>query len=108
MEYTKNYYSIKEVAQKFDVKESNIRYWETQFEQLNPKRSSTGIRKYTPQNIEVIKSIHYLLKIKKMSIEGAKQALKEQNRKSSNKNDLITQLTDIRSFLENLRNEISK
>lgn len=108
MEYTKNYYSIKEVAQEFKVKESNIRYWESQFEQLSPKRSSTGIRKYTPQNIEIIKEIHYLLKIQKMSIEGAKKALKENPNKTNNKKDLILQLTDIRTFLENLKDEISK
>lgn len=108
MEYSKNYYSIKEVAKIFEIKESNIRYWESQFEQLTPKRSSTGIRKYTPQNIELLKKIHLLVKVQKMSIEGAKESLKNKPQPPNSKEEIISQLSDIREFLADLKSQISE
>ena len=54
MNLDKQYYSIKEVADLFKVNPSKLRYWETQFPHLLPKRTGKGIRKYTPVDIEKI------------------------------------------------------
>ena len=53
----KLYYSIAEVADMFAVKQSLLRYWETEFPQLNPKRNDKGRRFYTASDIEVVKQI---------------------------------------------------
>ena len=59
----KIYYSIKEVAAMFDVKESLLRYWETQFPHLKPKTTGNKIRQYTDKDIEQIKLIYNLVKV---------------------------------------------
>ena len=50
----KKYYSISEVATHFKVNTSLLRYWEKEFDQINPSIKSSGIRKYTKENIENI------------------------------------------------------
>ena len=52
----KLYYSIKEVAQMFDVTETLLRYWETEFPSLHPQKVGRGIRQYSEQDIE---SVHF-------------------------------------------------
>ena len=60
----KRYYSIGEVAEAFDVNTSLIRYWETEFSILNPKKNSKGNRKFTTQDIENLKHVYFLVKEK--------------------------------------------
>ena len=71
----KRYYAIGEVAKAFDVNTSLLRYWEKEFKQIQPKKKSSGIRKFTPADIENIQLIHHLLKEKGMTIEGVKNHL---------------------------------
>ena len=67
----KLYYTIGEVSDMFNVNQSLLRYWETEFKTINPKRSPKGTRYYSQKDIEEIKLIHYLLKERKLKIEGA-------------------------------------
>ena len=71
----KLYYTIGEVSDMFNVNQSLLRYWETEFKTINPKRSPKGTRYYSQKDIEEIKLIHYLLKERKLKIEGAKQVV---------------------------------
>ena len=73
----KRYYSIGEVAKTFDVNASLIRFWEKEFNNLSPKKSANGKRKYTSDDIVIIKQIFFLLKEKGYTIEGAKTYIKE-------------------------------
>jgi len=75
-ENKKFFYSISKVASIIGVNESTLRYWEKEFTQLKPKKYSKE-RKYTEQDIEIIKKIYYLLKIKKLTIKGAKAEMKK-------------------------------
>ena len=68
----KRYYSIGEVASKFNVNPSLIRFWEQEFKILNPKKNSRGNRKFTHKDIEAINKIYFLLKEKGYTIQGAK------------------------------------
>ena len=63
-EISKKYYSIGEVAEKLDLNTSLIRFWESEFEILNPKKNKKGLRKYTQKDIEIIEKIYHLLKNK--------------------------------------------
>ena len=72
-EITKKYFTIGEVAQKFEINTSQLRFWESEFEILNPKKNKKGSRKYRLKDIEIIKKIHDLLKIDGFTIEGAKK-----------------------------------
>ncbi len=71
----KRYYAIGEVAKAFGVNTSLLRYWEKEFKQIQPKKKTSGIRKFTPGDIENIQLIHHLLKEKGMTIEGVKKHL---------------------------------
>lgn len=106
MELSKQYYSISEVASLFKVNTSKIRYWETQFPHLSPKRAGSGIRKYTPQDIEKIKILVNLIQERGLTIEGAKQALNYQGKEKNPNQNIINQLTDIRNFLQGMKTDL--
>ncbi len=107
MELNKQYYSISEVADYFKVKPSKIRYWESQFPHLSPKRKSSGIRKYTPDDINKIKVLVELIEGKGLTLEGAKLAINAKGVPKNENQALINQLVDIRDFLQVLKDNLS-
>ena len=66
----KRYYSIGEVADAFEVNPSLIRFWETEFSILNPKKNAKGNRKFTTQDIENLRHVYFLVKERGYTIEG--------------------------------------
>lgn len=96
IELTKLYYSIGEVAEIFGVAPSLIRYWEAEFPSLRPAKNNRGERKYTPKDIETIKSIYHLLKEKGFTIEGAKKEIDIQKSVAKDQSLVIKKLKDIR------------
>ena len=102
----KRYYNIGEVAKAFEVNTSLLRYWENQFKEIKPKKKTSGIRKYTPQDVQNIKLIYHLLKEKGMTIEGAKNQLKDSKSSEENKMDVLKKLERIKKELENLRDNL--
>jgi DNA-binding transcriptional MerR regulator len=107
MELNKQYYIISEVAEYFNVKPSKIRYWESQFPHLSPKRKSSGIRKYTIEDINKLKTLVELIDVKGLTIEGAKLAINARGVPKNENQALINQLTDIRDFLQVLKDNLS-
>src|SRR3970040_661653 len=73
----KLYYSISEVAKITGLEQYVLRYWETEFEQLNPAKNRAGNRIYTNKDIKLILYIKTLLRDEKYTIEGAKKVLEE-------------------------------
>ena len=71
----KLYYSIGDVSDITQLKQYVLRYWETEFSFLNPKKNSAGNITYTDKDIRVIKEIQNLLYEKKFTIKGANQYL---------------------------------
>ena len=98
----KRYYTIGEVAKAFEVNTSLLRFWEKQFKEIQPKKKTSGVRKYTPQDVQNIKLIYHLLKEKGMTIEGAKNHLKDSKSSEENKMDVLKKLERIKKELENL------
>ena len=101
----KRYYSIGEVAAKFNVNASLIRFWEKEFSILKPKKNSNGNRKFTSNDIENFSKIYFLVKEKGYTIQGAKDYLKK-NIKSHTKLDVINRLNEIKSKLIEIRDQI--
>lgn len=95
----KLFYSISEVADMFQVNQSNLRFWEKEFKQLNPKRNAKGTRFYSSEDILVIKSIIYLVNEQKLTLDGAK-------RKLSQKKDAIAKQTEVVERLKLIRKEL--
>ena len=102
----KRYYTIGEVAKAFEVNTSLLRFWEKEFKEIQPKKKSSGVRKYTPKDIQNIKLIFHLLKEKGMTIEGAKNHLKNSKSSEENKMDVLKKLERIKKELENLRDNL--
>ncbi len=100
----KRYYSIGEVASKFNVNPSLIRFWEQEFKILNPKKNSRGNRKFTLKDIEAISKIYFLLKEKGYTIQGAKHFIN--NEKNSDKLDIVNKLKLIKNKLIEIRNQL--
>ena len=73
----KLYFSISEVAQLFDVNESNLRFWEKEFDVIQPRKTSKGTRFYKQEDIDAIRLIYHLVKERGMTLAGARQKLKE-------------------------------
>ena len=100
----KRYYSIGEVASKFNVNPSLIRFWEQEFKILKPKKNSRGNRKFTQKDIENVKKIYFLLKEKGYTIQGAKDYIN--NKRTSKKLDIISKLKLIKNKLIEIRNQL--
>ena len=102
----KLYYTIGEVSDMFNVNQSLLRYWETEFKTINHKRSPKGTRYYSQKDIEEIKLIHYLLKERKMKIEGAKQVLKHKRESTVRSQQVVERLKSLRSELIAIMEEL--
>jgi len=63
----------------FEVNTSLIRFWEKEFNQLQPRKNSRGNRVYSKKDLELFKKIHHLVKEKGFTLDGAKNALREKN-----------------------------
>lgn len=87
-ELTKLYYSIGEVAEIFNVNTSLIRFWEKEFNIIQPKKNKKGNRLFTPKDILNFNKIYHLVKIKGFTLDGAKKALK------SNETELFEDTTN--------------
>ncbi len=103
-EIKKKYFTIGEVAVNLELSTSQIRFWESEFDQLSPKKNSKGSRKYTEKDINTLKAIQSLLKRKKFTIDGAKKVLKEEMKR--NKNDFVNQLFSIKEKLISIKKKI--
>lgn len=102
----KRYYTIGEVAQAFDVNTSLIRFWEKEFEIINPKKNSKGSRKFTPEDVKKIQLIHHLVKERGYTLEGARQKLKQDKHKTFTNYEIIQKLQRVKQQLINLKNEL--
>lgn len=100
----KLYYSMSEVAEMFDVNQSLIRYWESKFDCLRPKKNKKGNRMFRPEDIEHFKMIYHLVKECGMTLDGAKRAMKQQGTGEVSRNaELLERLQSVRSMLVEVR-----
>jgi len=76
----KLYFKIGEVSDLLGVEPYVLRYWESEFAVLSPKKSGTGHRLYRRKDVELLLRIKYLLYEKKFTIEGARQTLQDEAR----------------------------
>ncbi len=96
----KLYYKIGDVASRFNVNASLLRYWEKEFDFINPKKNSSGTRYYSQKDIDNITVIHYLVKEKGMTIAGVKENLENKKKEDSlNKLNVIATLKKTKELL---------
>lgn len=101
--FRKQYYSIGEVAEMFNLNSSLLRYWETEFDILKPRKNRKGDRHFRPEDIKNLSLIHHLLRQRKYTIEGAKDYLKKNKAKAHQSFGLIQRLEKLKKFLLELK-----
>lgn len=101
--FQKQYYAIGEVAAMFKVNTSLIRYWESEFSDIKPRKNKKGDRFFTPADVKTLELIHFLLRRKKLTIEGAKEYLRAGSQDGTAKLELVRSLEKIKAFLLELK-----
>ena len=102
----KRYYSIGELAKAFDVNASLIRFWDKEFDILKPKKNAKGNRMFTPEDVKNLQLIYHLVKERGFTLDGAKTHLKEGQKKTLDKFEIISKLEGIKLQLTNIKNQL--
>ncbi len=100
--FQKQYYSIGEVSGWFRVNQSLVRYWESEFDILEPRKNRKGDRFFRPVDVKNLLLIHDLLRRRKFTLEGAKDYLKN-SKKVEEKFAMIQSLEKIKAFFLELK-----
>jgi DNA-binding transcriptional MerR regulator len=108
----KLFFKIGEVAHITSLRPSVLRYWETEFESLNPVKSRSGQRLYANKELELILEIKKLLYSDKLTIEGARKKLKNKSRHRASTitetdvipDQLVKVLQEVKEELQKIRN----
>lgn len=102
------FYSIQEVADHFAVNVSLLRFWEKEFDNINPKKTAGGTRQYTQENIQQVEIVYHLVKEKGMTLEGARQTLKSKKDEEEKRVEVLSRLTKIKKELLSLETEFDR
>jgi len=102
----KRYYSIGELAKYFGVNTSLLRFWETEFDIIQPKKNAKGNRMFTPEDVKNLKAIYHLVKERGFTLEGAKMYLKSKLNEPTDKITLLNKLKEIKEELLLLKNSL--
>ena len=105
---TKLYYTIKEVAQMMNVSESLLRYWESEFPHLRPKTTGNRVRQYTQKDIDQIKVIYNLVKVRGFKIAAARAYLRDKRSAADKSSEMIAMLKSVRDQLVELKKHIDR
>ena len=103
--FSKQYYTMGEVAEMFRVNQSLLRFWETEFSILQPRKNRKGDRYFRPVDIKNLHLIYHLLRQRKYTIEGAKEFLRK-NKKAEQRFEAIQRLQQIKAFLLELKAQL--
>ena len=107
-ELNKRFYRIGDVADILGIPASTLRFWEKEFTIIKPVRNAKNTRLYTPKDIETIKMIHYLVKVKGLKLDAA-QAMIRRNRDGVSKRfEVIDRLKSIKSQLLHLKKALEE
>tara|TARA_B000000475_G_C15620300_1_gene292854 strand:- start:34 stop:369 length:336 start_codon:yes stop_codon:yes gene_type:complete len=99
-------YPIGEVAKKYNVNVSLIRFWEKEFDILKPKKNKKGNRMFTKKDMVNLDIIYHLVKERGFTLEGAKKKLTENKSDTIDNITIISKLKELKSFLEEMRDEL--
>ena len=103
----KLYYSIKEVAEMFGLNESTLRYWESEFPYLKPKTNGPNkVRQYAEKDIEQIRLIYNLVKVRGFKIAAARKMLNENRDGAEKSAEVIERLMALRDELQQMKKQL--
>lgn len=106
-EFDKKYYRISQVSEILGIPMSTLRFWESQFSIINPKRTDKGTRLYSSSDIEKIKMVNYLVRERGIKIDIAQEMIKHNHAGVSKRYETIERLKAIRLELIGLLSSLS-
>ena len=104
----KLYYGIGEVAAMFGVNASLIRFWEKEFDIIKPHKNAKGNRFFTQQDIDNIALIHYFVKERRLTLEGARQKIKHNREDAEHTLKVVQSLKKLRAMLLEIKDNIGE
>lgn len=102
----KLYYSIKEVAEMFGVTDSLLRYWETEFPQIKPKTTGNRVRQYSDKEIEQLRLIYNLVKVRGFKLAAARKMLQQNKKNVDSSMQALERLIRVRDDLRELKRQL--
>ncbi|MDD2246458.1 MAG: MerR family transcriptional regulator [Proteiniphilum sp.] len=102
------FYSIQEVADHFAVNVSLLRFWEKEFDSINPKKTAGGTRQYTKEDVKQVEIVYHLVKEKGLTLEGARQTLKSKKDDEAKRVEAVGKLMEIKKELQLLEEEFDQ
>ena len=104
----KHYYSIAEVGEMFHLPTTLLRYWEKEFPTISPKKGGNNVRMYTKEDIEEIRLVYELVKVRNMKLAAARELIQRNREGAQNSNDLLRRLNFVRTQLMDIKKELDK
>lgn len=95
----KLYFSISEVAEKFNLAPSALRFWEKEFDTIKPFKNKKGNRFYTQEDIDHLAIINHLVKERGLTLKGAKAKIKENKDEVDHNYEIVQKLQEIKKYL---------
>jgi len=95
----KLYFSISEVAAKFNLAPSALRFWEKEFDTIKPFKNKKGNRFYTQEDIDHLAIINHLVKERGLTLKGAKAKIKENKDEVDHNYEIVQKLQEIKKYL---------
>ena len=102
----KRYYTIGELAKAMEVNTSLIRFWEKEFDVLQPKKNAKGNLKFTAEDVKNLKLIYHLVKERGFTLDGAKTHLKDRKKEDNSNFDIIQKLESVRAELLKIKGQL--
>jgi len=99
----KLYFSIGEVAEKFNLAPSALRFWEKEFDIIKPFKNKKGNRFYTQEDIDQIALINHLVKERGLTLKGAKAKIKENKDEVEHNYEIVQKLQEIKTYLTEIK-----
>jgi len=103
----KQFFSIAEVAAMFNVNASLLRYWEQKFPHIKPKTVGRDVRQYTKDDIERVRVVYDLVKVRGMKLDKAAELLKKNPNGAVQTSELLNELQNIRKELVEIRDNLT-
>ena len=104
---SKKFYKIGEVADILGIPASTLRFWEKEFTILRPRRNAKNIRVYTPQDVETIRKLYYLVKEKGLKLDAAQEYLNKNRQVVDKTFEVVENLKKIREQLVGLKTALN-
>jgi len=102
----KIYYSISEVSQMFGVNASLIRFWESEIPSLRPKIVGSGVRRYDEKDIEKLRTVYNLVKVRGFKLSAARKMLRANKEGADKSAEVIDSLISVKNELKELKKQL--